>query len=133
MPEFQKISLSDDLLKRIILKIKREEEKRREKKHFFFFLFLIFLSLTFLPFSWQMFLNKIKDSGFFYFLLTAMDNYDLFLSLWQNFLWVFLETFPLWETLFLLINLVIFSLLFRFSRLSKKIISGNFLRKIKFV
>lgn len=79
------------LFDRIILAIKKEQAKRAS----FRFLFFLIISLIAVPVSGIILTNQIQNSGIFYFLSTAFENFATFLVLWQDFGLAILESLPL--------------------------------------
>jgi hypothetical protein len=83
------------LFDRIILAIKREEELRHTRRLLFSFLFLLVVSFVATPLSWTILVNQVEDSGFSYFISTALKDFGTFLVLWKDFSLAILESLPL--------------------------------------
>ncbi|MGC8851712.1 MAG: hypothetical protein ACP5PR_01245 [Minisyncoccia bacterium] len=83
------------LFDRIILAIKREQELQHTRKLLFGFLFLLVASFIATPFSWAMLQNQVENSGILYFVSTALSDFDIFLTLWQDFGLAILESLPI--------------------------------------
>ena len=83
------------LFDRIILAIKREEELRHTRRLLFSFLFLLVISFVTTPLSWTILVNQVEDSGFSYFISTALKDFGTFLVLWKDFSLAILESLPL--------------------------------------
>lgn len=88
-------ALPPGLFDKIIFKIKFEQERRRSKKLLFSFMFLLAASLITLPISWSIFIFQAKSSGIYYFIATAIKDFNVFLALWQDFSLAILEALPI--------------------------------------
>jgi ABC-type phosphate/phosphonate transport system permease subunit len=88
------------LFNQIILAIKREQEFQKTKRLLFGFLFLFFISLMATPFSYRMLVSQAKNSGTFYFISTAVSDFEIFLAFWQDFSLAILEVLPVTEIIF---------------------------------
>lgn len=85
----------DDLFNKIILSIRREERLRRAKKSFFIFVAMLSISLAAVPFSGLMLINQVRNSDIYYFVVSALSDFGIFVSSWQNFAWAILESLPI--------------------------------------
>jgi hypothetical protein len=83
------------LFDRIILAIKREQELQHTKRLLIGFLFLLVVSLIATPLSWKMLVSQVENSGIFYFVSTAVNDFGTFLVLWQDFGLAILESLPI--------------------------------------
>ena len=83
------------LFDRIILAIKREQELRHTRRLVFGFFSLLIVSLAAVPFSWTILMNQIENSGISYFFSAAVNDFGIFLALWQDFGLAILESLPL--------------------------------------
>jgi hypothetical protein len=88
------------LLDRIILAIKKEQEFQKTKRLLFGFLFLFVVSLVATPLSWKMLVSQAKSSGTFYFISTAVSDFEIFLTFWKDFSLAILEVLPVTEIMF---------------------------------
>ena len=88
------------LFDRIILAIKKEQELKKTKRLLFGFLSLFFISLIATPFSYRMLVSQAKNSGTFYFISTAVSDFEIFLAFWQDFSLAILEVLPVTEIIF---------------------------------
>jgi hypothetical protein len=95
------------LFDKIINLIQKEKEFKKSKKIFFGFLFLFVLSLGFLPFSSTSLFNQIKDSGFGYFVISAVENFDLFMTFSEEFILAIFSSFPTVGMFVFTINLIL--------------------------
>ena len=83
------------LFDRIILAIKREQELRHTRRLVFGFFSLLIVSLAAILFSWTILINQIENSGISYFFSAAVNDFGIFLALWQDFGLAILESLPL--------------------------------------
>jgi hypothetical protein len=88
------------LFDRIILAIKREQQLEKTKRLLFGFLLLFFISLIATPFSYRMLVSQAKNSGTFYFISTAVSDFEIFLAFWKDFSLAILEVLPVTEIMF---------------------------------
>jgi len=88
------------LFNRIILAIKKEQEFQKTKRLLFGFLFLFVVSLVATPLSWKMLVSQAKSSGTFYFISTAVYDFETFLNFWKDFSLAILEVLPVTEIMF---------------------------------
>jgi len=98
---------SANLLHKIILKIKEEKELNSVKKSFFIFISLFVSSASILFLSINSLINKIKNVGFIYFLKTLFLDYKNLVSFLGDYLFAFLENFPLVEFILTLLGIII--------------------------
>lgn len=110
------------LFDRIILMIKHEKEKRYTKKILFTFLILFIISLIITPLSFNVFINQVKDSGIMYFISTALNDLDIFISLWQDFSLAILESLPLVGLLVFVFSLGVFLFTLRLFLYKKRLL-----------
>jgi len=83
------------LFDRIILAIKREQELQQTRRLLFGFLSLLIISFVTMPFSWTLLVQQLKNSSILYFILTAISDFSVFLTLWQDFGLAILESLPI--------------------------------------
>ncbi len=88
------------LFDRIILAIKKEQELRHAKNIFLGFLALAVVSISAIPLSLTMLINQTKNSGIFYFIVSALADLKTFIAAWQSFGLAILESLPIMETAF---------------------------------
>ncbi|KPJ55901.1 hypothetical protein AMJ49_06125 [Parcubacteria bacterium DG_74_2] len=93
------------LFDRIILAIKREQELRHAKRLLFGFLSLSLISLVATPISGVMFINQIENSGIIHFISTAISDFGIFLTMWQDFSLAIIESLPLMDMIVFLLSL----------------------------
>jgi hypothetical protein len=110
------------LFDRIILTIKREQELEKTKRLLFGFLLLFFISLIATPFSYRMLVSQAKNSGTFYFISTAVSDFEIFLAFWKDFSLAILEALPVAEIILFLISLGISIFTFRLFLKNKNLI-----------
>lgn len=92
---FEPVEPPAGLFDRIILAIKREQELRHSKRLLFSFLFLLVASFVATPFSWSMLVNQVESSGILHFISAAINDFNIFLNLWQEFGLAILESLPI--------------------------------------
>lgn len=95
------------LFDKIISLIQREKEFKKSKKIFFGFLFLFFLSLGMFPFSSLTLFNQIKDSGFGYFISSAINDLGSFAMFFKDFVLAIFSSFPIMGMFIFTINLIL--------------------------
>ena len=83
------------LFDRIILAIRREQELRHTRRLVLGFFSLLIVSLAAILFSWTILINQIENSGISYFFSAAVNDFGIFLALWQDFGLAILESLPL--------------------------------------
>ncbi|HOK00753.1 MAG TPA: hypothetical protein PLE40_00230 [Candidatus Pacearchaeota archaeon] len=105
---FKIIEPPSDLYERILFTIKKEQELNKARKTLFGFLFLLLISITTLPFSFNFLISQIQVSGIIYLITTAFINLDVFFALWNDFLLAILESLPVFGILFFITNLGLF-------------------------
>jgi hypothetical protein len=52
------------------------------------------------PLSWKMLVSQAKSSGTFYFISTAVSDFEIFLTFWKDFSLAILEALPVTEIMF---------------------------------
>lgn len=100
--------VSAGLFDRIIQAIQLEKELQRSRRILFSFVILFLASTGLLPFSIVFFLNQLKHTGAWYFLVTALENTGAFTAFWQNFVLSILESLPTVAIILLSLNVVLF-------------------------
>ncbi|MGB9609051.1 MAG: hypothetical protein ACPL3E_01605 [Minisyncoccia bacterium] len=98
---------SADLLYKIIDKINFEKELNSIKKSFFLSVFLFLSSTLILIVGLDLLINKIKNSGFIYFLQTLFLDYKTIFNFWGDYLMAFLEFLPLFEIILIILGIII--------------------------
>ena len=83
------------LFDKIIFAIKQEEELRRTKRTLFAFAVLLVVSLIATPLSWAMLVSQMQSSGVFYFISTAISDFNTFFALWREFIFAIVESLPI--------------------------------------
>jgi len=105
--KFEPIEPSVGLFDKIINLIQKEKEFKKSKKIFFGFLFLFVLSLGLFPFSSVTLFNQIKDSGFAYFVSSAINDFGSFKMFFKDFILAIFSSFPVIGMLLFIINLIL--------------------------
>ncbi len=95
------------LFDRIILAIKREQELQHTRRLVSGFFSLLVISFAAIPFSWSMLINQIESSGIIYFISTAVNDFGVFLILWQDFGLAILESMPIMGIAVFTINMAL--------------------------
>jgi len=95
------------LFDKIINLIQKEKEFKKSKKIFFGFLFLFILSLGLFPFSSLILFNQIKNSGFAYFVSSAVNDFGSFVMFFKDFVLAIFSSFPIMGMLIFIINLIL--------------------------
>ena len=116
------------LFDRIILAIKREQESRHTKRLLFGFLFLLLVSFVGMPFSWLIFKSQIETSGISYFIAAAASNFNVFLTLWQDFGLAILESLPITGIIIFALNLALAVWTLRLFLHKKRLLFGYLLQ-----
>lgn len=83
------------LFDRIVLAIKQEQKLQHTKRLLFGFLFLLVVSIVATPFSWTLLVSQVENSGILYFISTAVNDFNTFFTLWQDFSLAILESLPI--------------------------------------
>ncbi len=96
------------LFERIVLAIKKEQEMRQSRRLLFEFFALLLISLISAPISFAILWNQIHSSGIFYFIFAAVSDFKAFFYVWQDFVLVILEAFPVSGMLFFIVSTGIF-------------------------
>jgi len=114
------------LFDKIILAIKQEQELRQTKRLLFSFLFLLVASFIAMPFSWTILVNQMESSGISYFISTAVNDFGIFLSIWQDFSLAILESLPIMGILAFAVSLGMFVFTLRLFLYKKRLLLGYF-------
>lgn len=112
------------LFDKIILAIKREQELRHTKRLLLGFLILLVVSFVATPFSWMMLVNQAESSGISYFISAAMNDFGIFLSLWQDFSLAILESLPITGIVVFTISIGIALFTLRLFLYKKRLLAG---------
>lgn len=106
--EIQAANPSCGLFDKIIAAIASEKEFKQTSKLLFFFSFLFIISVIAMPFSLSFFASQWRSSGAYYFIITALGNLKISVSLWQDFILSILEALPVLAIVLLAINIALF-------------------------
>lgn len=112
------------LFEKVLLSIKREQELRKARKMAFSFLCLFSVSFAAMPFSFLALASQIKRSGLFYFVSTAVSDFGMFFSFWQEFSLAILEALPVAEMTVFTATLGISAFTLRFFLRKKELLIG---------
>jgi hypothetical protein len=112
------------LFDRIIFAIKREQELQHTKRLLFGFLFLLVASFIATPFSWMVLVSQAENSNISYFISTALSDFGTFLSLWQDFTLLILESLPITGMIVFAISLGISVFTLRLFLYRKRLLLG---------
>ncbi len=83
-----------ELLSQVLVGIRKQEIRRKNQKMTGFLLLSLATAFT-IPFTSQMLLNQINNSGIAYFLGSIVNDFHSFLSFWQEFILAILEALPI--------------------------------------
>jgi len=117
------------LFDRIILAIKREQELQKTKRLLFGFLFLLIISTITTPLSFKVLIIQAKNSGILYFVSTAISDFGIFLTLWQDFSLAILESLPVTAIIFFIASLILFLFSIRLFLYRKGLFLAYLIRK----
>ena len=118
-----------ELFDRIILAIKREEKMRQTKRLLVGFLFLLIVSTITTPLSFKILINQVENSGILYFVSTAISDFGIFLTLWQDFSLAILESLPVTAIIFFIASLILFLFSIRLFLYRKGLFLAYLIRK----
>lgn len=114
---------------RVILAIKREKELQKTKRLLFGFFSLLIISSITMPFSWTLLVEEIRNSGILYFISTAVSNFDVFFSLWQDFGLAILESLPVAAVVVFTVNMALLFFTVRLFLYRKRLLLAFLIRK----
>jgi hypothetical protein len=103
---------SQGLLPKVLITI-RKQELRRKKQKMIGFLALSLVTAFTIPFTAQILISQINNSGIAYFLGAIVNDFHSFLSFWQEFILAILESLPIIAILIFAISLEAFIFTFR--------------------
>ncbi|MFA5392183.1 MAG: hypothetical protein WC306_00605 [Candidatus Paceibacterota bacterium] len=101
-----------ELLSKVLVSIKKQEIRRKNQKMVSFLLLSLATAFT-IPFTSQMLINQINNSGIAYFLGAIVNDFHSFLSFWQTFSLAILESLPITGLLIFAVSLEAFAFTFR--------------------
>ena len=110
------------LFEKVLLAIKKEKEFQRKKRLSFVFGILFIFSIFSVPFSAKLLIEQISISGTFYFLVTALNDFENFLLFWQDFILAIAESLPIMTITFFVINITILLFILRFFLNNRKLL-----------
>ncbi|MFH1129659.1 MAG: hypothetical protein V1686_02905 [Patescibacteria group bacterium] len=119
----------DMLFNKIIDLIQKEKEFKKSKKIFFGFLFLFVLSLGLFPFSFLTLFDQIKDSGFAYFVSSAINDFGYFAMFFKDFVLAIFSSFPIMGMFIFTINLILLLFTLKLFLYKKQCLIKYFLKK----
>jgi len=117
------------LFDRIILAIKREEKLRQTKRLLVGFLFLLIISTITTPLSFKVLIIQAKNSGILYFVSTAISDFGIFLTFWQDFSLAILESLPVMAIVFFMVSLILFLFTIRLFLYRKELLLAYLIRR----
>jgi hypothetical protein len=100
------------LLSKILVAIKKQEIRQRKQKMIGFLVLSLVIAFT-IPFTSQILISQINNSGITYFLEAIMNDFQSFLNFWQEFTLAILESLPIIAILVFAISLEAFIFTFR--------------------
>jgi len=100
------------LLSKILVAIKKQEIRQRKQKMLGFLILSVLIAFT-IPFTSQILISQINNSGIMYFLEAIVNDFHSFLSFWQEFMLAILESLPILAILIFTISLEAFIFTFR--------------------
>ncbi|MDP3990964.1 MAG: hypothetical protein Q8P63_01575 [Candidatus Nealsonbacteria bacterium] len=112
------------LFDRIILAIKQEQELRKTKRLLFGFFSLLIVSSIVAPFSWVLLMEQVESSGILYFVSTAVSNFNVFLTLWQDFGLAILESMPIMGIAVFTVNMALLLFTVRLFLYKRRLLFG---------
>lgn len=118
------------LFDKIVLAIKKEQELQHTKKLLFGFLSLLIISFIAIPFSLILLINQVESSGILYFISTAVNNFGVFLALWQDFSLAILESLPIMGIVVFTINMALILFTIRLFLCRRKLLLGYLIHGI---
>jgi len=105
-------SPKQELLSKVLVAIRKQEIRQRNQKMIGFLLLSLVTAFT-IPFTSQILLNQINNSGIAYFLGSIVNDFHSFLSFWQEFILAILESLPITGFLVFAVSLEAFIVTFR--------------------
>jgi len=103
---------SQELLPKVLVTIRKQEIRRKNQKMIGFLLLSLVAAFT-IPFTSQILINQINNSGIAYFLEAIMNDFHSFLTFWQEFILAILESLPITGFLVFAVSLEVFIFTFR--------------------
>ena len=85
---------SRELLSKVLVCIRKQEIRRKNQKMAGFLLLSLVTAFT-IPFTSQMLISQINNSGIAYFLGAIVNDFHSFLNFWQEFILAILESLPI--------------------------------------
>lgn len=101
-----------ELLSKVLVAIRKQEIKRKNQKMAGFLLLSLVIAFT-VPFTSQMLISQINNSGIAYFLGAIVNDFHSFLNFWQEFILAILESLPITGLLVFAVSLEAFIFAFR--------------------
>ena len=115
---------------RIILAIKQERELRQTKRFLLGFLSLLAVSLIITPISGAVLVKQIGSSGISYFISTAINDLEVFFTLWQDFSLAVLESLPIGGMVTFLFSLAVSVFTLRLFLHRRRLLLGYFIQSL---
>lgn len=109
---FEEKTPKQELLSKVLVTI-RKQELRSKKQKMIGFLILSLATAFAIPFTSQMLISQINNSGIAYFLGSIVNDFHSFLSFWQEFILAILESLPIVGLLVFTVSLEAFIFSFR--------------------
>ena len=85
---------SRELLSKVLVSIRKQEIRRKNQKMAGFLSLSLVTAFT-IPFTSQMLISQINNSGIAYFLGAIVNDFHSFLNFWQEFILANLESLPI--------------------------------------
>lgn len=100
------------LLSKVLVAIRTQELRRKKQKMAGFLVLSLAIAST-IPFTSQMLISQIDNSGIAYFLGSIVNDFHSFLNFWQEFILAILESLPITGLLVFAVSLEAFIFTFR--------------------
>jgi len=101
-----------ELLSKVLVTIRKQEIRRKKQKMIGFLILSLAAAFT-IPFTSQMLISQINNSGIAYFLEAIVNDFHSFLNFWQEFILAILESLPIVGLLVFAVSLEAFIFTFR--------------------
>jgi len=103
---------SQELLSKVLVSIRKQEIRRKNQKMAGFLLLSLATAFT-IPFTSQILISQINNSGIAYFLGAIVNDFHSFLNFWQEFILAILESLPITGLLIFAVSLEVCIFTFR--------------------
>lgn len=103
---------NQELLSKVLVSIRKQEIRRKNQKMASFLLLFLITAFT-IPFTSQILISQINNSGIVYFLGAIANDFHSFLNFWQEFILAILESLPITGFLIFAVSLEVCIFTFR--------------------